>query len=42
MKYLQGSFTLPAGSSKITNEMWEKAFGPPRKEKKKPKTKKGK
>jgi hypothetical protein len=26
MRYLQGSFTLPAGSSKITQDQWDAAF----------------
>jgi hypothetical protein len=43
MKYLQKSFSLPAGSPKLTQAEWDRAFGPPRKEKKdKPKKKKEK
>jgi hypothetical protein len=36
MKYLARTFTLPAGSNKISQKQWEKIFG-----KKKPRKKKG-
>ena len=42
MKYLQKSFSLPAGSPKLTQAEWDRIFGPPRKVKKPKETKKGK